>query len=126
MHSTLVRVQNVFGFFTTVAFVVGLFTALSVLLYPPSPIATVDVASVKVIKGRPQYYSSRQQEYAFITFDLDADLESLYNWNTKQVFCWLNVVYGGGRGSKHVSERAPTFLPRTPVNEAPHSPITKR
>ncbi|KAF8536137.1 signal peptidase 22kDa subunit [Trichophaea hybrida] len=108
MHSTIVRIQNVFGFFTTVAFFVAFFTALSVVLYPASPTATVDVVSVKVIKGRPQYYSSKQQEYAFITFDLDADLESLYNWNTKQVFCWLSVVYGGGKGTKHVSARLPS------------------
>jgi len=103
MHTCKVRVQNVFGFFTTVAFCVAILTSLSVLLYPTSPTATVDVVKVRVVKGRPNYYSSKQQEYAFITFDLDADLGSLYNWNTKQVFAWLSVVYeGDGKKAKHV------------------------
>ncbi|KAI5812491.1 signal peptidase subunit-domain-containing protein [Pyronema omphalodes] len=101
MHSTSVRVQNVFGFFTTVAFVVAFLTALTAVLYPATPTATVDVVSVRVVKGRPQYYSSKQQEYSLINFDLEANLDSLYNWNTKQVFCWLSVVYGGAKGSKH-------------------------
>ncbi|KAI5854926.1 signal peptidase subunit-domain-containing protein [Tricharina praecox] len=102
MHASKVRVQNVFGFFTTVAFCVGILTALSVLLYPASPTASVDVVKVRVVKGRPNYYSSKQQEYAFITFDLDADLGSLYTWNTKQVFAWLSVSYAGDeKRTKH-------------------------
>jgi signal peptidase complex subunit 3 len=106
MHTTTARIQNVFGFFTSVSFVVALLTALSVLLYPANPSASVDVVKAKVIKGRPNYYYSKQQEYAFITFDLDADLSSLYNWNTKQVFAWLSVKYDGDNntpGVKHVS-----------------------
>ncbi|KAA8900863.1 signal peptidase subunit-domain-containing protein [Sphaerosporella brunnea] len=109
MHSSAVRLQNVFGFFTTVSFFVAFLTAISVLLYPASPSADVSVSKVKVIKGRPNYYSSKQQEYAFITFDLDADLSSLYNWNTKQVFAWLSVQYDGGenlRGVKHSENEA--------------------
>jgi signal peptidase complex subunit 3 len=103
MHTSKVRVQNVFGFFTTVAFCVAILTSLSVLFYPTSPTATVDVVKVRVVKGRPNYYSHKQQEYAFITFDLDADLGTLYNWNTKQVFAWLSVVYDGdGKKAKHV------------------------
>ncbi len=48
MHSTLVRAQNVFGFFTTVAFFVAGLTALSMLLYPVNPTAEVDIRNVKV------------------------------------------------------------------------------
>lgn len=113
MHASKVRVQNVFGFFTTVAFCVGILTALSVLLYPASPTASVDVVKVRVVKGRPNYYSSKQQEYAFITFDLDADLGSLYTWNTKQVFAWLSVSYAGDeKRTKHV---------RTPPSPPSHN-----
>lgn len=119
MHSTTVRIQNVFGFFTTVSFFVALLTALSVVLYPATPQARVDVVNVKVIKGRPNYYASKQQEYAFITFDLDADLSSLYNWNTKQVFCWLSVVYpGAGRPTKHVSSAPLPPRARAPLTRA--------
>ena len=48
MHSTLVRVQNVFGFFTTVAFCTALLTALSVLLIPQHPRASVELRNVQV------------------------------------------------------------------------------
>ena len=48
MHSSLVRLQNVFGFFTTAAFSVAAVVALSVLLFPQSPSADVVVKSVQV------------------------------------------------------------------------------
>ena len=93
MHSTIVRVQNCFGFFTTVAFCTALLTALSVLCLPQSPSASVEpvLRNVQVyeqshqnhgeeannsspfsVKGRPNYYSTKKEEYAHIKFDLDA------------------------------------------------------
>ncbi|KAI9670832.1 MAG: hypothetical protein M1829_004721 [Trizodia sp. TS-e1964] len=93
MYSTLVRAQNVFGFFTTVAFVVCALIALTSFLTPQSPSASIDIRNVQVIKGRPQYYSQKKEEYAQIKFDLDADLSSLFTWNTKQVFVWVLATY---------------------------------
>lgn len=72
MHSTLVRVQNVFGFFTTVAFSTAILTALSVLLTTQEPSAKIELRNVQVVKGRPHYYSPKKEEYAHIKFDLDA------------------------------------------------------
>jgi len=48
MHSSLVRTQNVFGYFTTVAFVTALFVALSVLFTPQSPSASIQLRNVQV------------------------------------------------------------------------------
>ena len=48
MHSVLVRAQNVFGFFTTVAFTTAIFTALSVLLTPQNPSASIELRNVQV------------------------------------------------------------------------------
>ncbi|KAL9100965.1 MAG: hypothetical protein Q9163_003729 [Psora crenata] len=45
------------------------------------------------VKGRPNYYSTKREEYAHIKFDLDADFTSLFNWNTKQVFVWIMATY---------------------------------
>jgi signal peptidase complex subunit 3 len=45
------------------------------------------------IKGRPHYYSKTQEEYANIRFSLDADLSSLFTWNTKQVFVYVTAVW---------------------------------
>ncbi len=48
MHSSLVRLQNVFGFFTTVAFVVAGLAALSVVLSPQTPSAKLTQRGVQV------------------------------------------------------------------------------
>lgn len=120
MHASYSRVQNVFGFFTTVTFFVAILTALSVVLYPSTPSASVNIKKVKVfvgpqrapsssaadqelpsIRGRPQYTPGKTQEYAFVNLSLDADLSTLFNWNTKQVFVYLTVSYPGAPGTKH-------------------------
>jgi hypothetical protein len=49
MHSSLNRLQAVFGFFTTVALVVAGFAALSVLLFPTdTTTASVQLKNVQV------------------------------------------------------------------------------
>lgn len=48
MHSSLVRIQNVFGFFTTVAFTLGALIALSVVVSPQTPSATLSMRNVQV------------------------------------------------------------------------------
>ncbi|OOQ85627.1 putative microsomal signal peptidase subunit (gp23) [Penicillium brasilianum] len=94
MHSSLNRLQAVFGFFTTVALVVAGFAALSVLLFPTdTTTASVQLKNVQVVKGRPHYYSTKREEYAQIRFDLDADLSPLFNWNTKQLFVYVYATY---------------------------------
>ena len=77
MHSTLVRLQNVFGFFTTVAFVVAGFAvasviALSSFISPQNPSASISLQNVQLVMGRPHYYSPKREEYAHIKFDLNA------------------------------------------------------
>ncbi|KAK6347081.1 hypothetical protein TWF696_007161 [Orbilia brochopaga] len=98
MHSSLVRLQQVFGLLTTVSFVLATAIALTSYMYPMNPTASIKVNDVAVVKRRSGgYYSTRVNEYANIKFDLDADFESLYNWNTKQIFVWISASYGGDR-----------------------------
>ncbi|KAL1302967.1 hypothetical protein AAFC00_003285 [Neodothiora populina] len=103
MHSSLVRVQNVFGFFTTVAFTLGALIALSVVVSPQTPRAELRLRNVQVVKGRPHYYSARKEEYAHIKFDLDADLTSLFTWNTKQVFVYITATFASANTSSSSS-----------------------
>ncbi|KAH8805872.1 microsomal signal peptidase-like protein subunit [Xylogone sp. PMI_703] len=93
MHSTLVRAQNVFGFFTTVAFFVAAFIALSDFSQPRTPQAEVFVKDIQVSKGRPHYYSQKKEEYASIRFTLNADFSSLFTWNTKQIFVYVTASW---------------------------------
>ncbi|KAF2421051.1 signal peptidase 22 kDa subunit [Tothia fuscella] len=93
MHSALNRVQNVFGYFTTVASVVAAVIALSSFTQPQAPSASLKLRNIQVAKGRPHYYSSKREEYAHVRFDLDTDLSSIFNWNTKQVFAYIVATY---------------------------------
>ncbi|KAI9041734.1 signal peptidase complex subunit SPC3 [Aspergillus affinis] len=125
MHSSLNRAQAVFGFFTSVALFVAGVAALSVLLYPADDAkAQVALKDAKVIKGRPNYYSSKKEEYAQMRFDLDADLSPLFNWNTKQLFVYVYASYSSS------SNPSTTHLPNTEsiiwdtIIPAPDSPYS--
>lgn len=59
MHSALVRVQNVFGFFTTVAFCTAIIVALSVTVIPQIPAASLELRNVQVSVTLHQTTSSR-------------------------------------------------------------------
>lgn len=49
MYSSLVRIQNTFGFFTTVAFVVAAFIAASDYVAPRTPtVSTLKTTSLQV------------------------------------------------------------------------------
>lgn len=50
------------------------------------------------VKGRPHYYSSKKEEYAIIKFSLDADLSSLFTWNTKQIFVYVTAEWPDVQG----------------------------
>jgi signal peptidase complex subunit 3 len=58
MHSSLVRVQNVFGFFTTVAFVIAALIAATDLITPRTPTAKIAVGNIQVyvyLHSRPSF-----------------------------------------------------------------------
>ncbi|KAI4602058.1 hypothetical protein KJ359_010924 [Pestalotiopsis sp. 9143b] len=93
MYNSLTRLQNVFGFFTTVAFVVAAIIAASDFGVPRTPSADIKATNVQVVKGRPHYYSTKKEEYAIIKFSLDADLSSLFTWNTKQLFVYVTAEW---------------------------------
>jgi len=48
MHNNLTRIQNVFGFFTSVAFAVAAVIAVSVVLSAQSPSASLQLRNVQV------------------------------------------------------------------------------
>ncbi|KAK0719602.1 signal peptidase subunit [Lasiosphaeris hirsuta] len=94
MYSSLVRIQNTFGFFTTVAFVIAALIAASDFITPRAPsVGMLKTTNLQVVRGRPHYYSSKKEEYAIIKFSLDADLSSLFTWNTKQVFVYVTAEW---------------------------------
>ncbi|PLN77673.1 putative microsomal signal peptidase subunit [Aspergillus taichungensis] len=124
MHSSLNRLQAVFGFFTTVALFVAGFAALSVLLYPgDDATAQVSLKDVKVMKGRPHYYSTKKEEYAQMRFDLDADLSPFFNWNTKQLFVYVYASYSSSDNPSTSALNSESIIWDT-IIEAPTSPYS--
>ncbi|CAG0902561.1 unnamed protein product, partial [Cyprideis torosa] len=57
--------------------------------------ANVDIKTFKAtVKNVPDYSAAREyNDLGFITFDLKADLTSLFNWNVKQLFLYLTAEY---------------------------------
>ncbi|CAM1508278.1 Fc.00g051260.m01.CDS01 [Cosmosporella sp. VM-42] len=96
MYNSLTRIQNTFGFFTTVAFVVAAIIAATDLFSAREPsVGVLRPENVQVVKGRPHYYSAKKEEYAIIKFSLEADLSSLFTWNTKQLFVYVTAEWPG-------------------------------
>jgi hypothetical protein len=97
MHTALNRLQNTFGFFTTCcAITAGLISLMTVFPWPEPttfPKAVVGATDIQVVKGRPHYSSPIREQYAQIRFNLDADLTSLFTWNTKQLFVYVTAEY---------------------------------
>ena len=47
-----------------------------------------------VVKHVSDYSASREKnDLGFLTFDLQADLTPLFNWNVKQLFLYLSAEY---------------------------------
>ncbi|KAK8148324.1 Signal peptidase complex subunit [Beauveria asiatica] len=95
MYNSFNRIQNVFGFFTTVACVFGAFIAATDFFSPREPSGIIAPDNIQVVKGRPHYYSTKKEEYAVIRFSLDADLSSLFTWNTKNLFVYVTADWPG-------------------------------
>jgi len=58
------------------------------------------------VRGRPHYYSSKKEEYAIIKFSMDADLSSLFTWNTKQVFVYVTAEWPSAGSSANATNQA--------------------
>lgn len=125
MHNSLNRLQTTFGFFTTCAFTLAAIIAVLSLVPIPAqtshPSASISVRNVQVVKGRPHYYSEKREEYAQIRFDLDADLSSLFTWNTKQLFVYVTVNYPSSEDGKSGISEAVIWDTIIPTTATPYS-----
>ncbi|PWN47615.1 signal peptidase 22 kDa subunit [Violaceomyces palustris] len=93
MHSTVQRFNAVTALATSV--ILCLLAMVGFTSFPiHKPNANVLVNDIKVISGRAQWHMDRRtQDFLETRFDVDVDLSSLFNWNTKQVFVYLSAEY---------------------------------
>ncbi|CAG8460880.1 17376_t:CDS:2, partial [Acaulospora morrowiae] len=90
MYNLAQRANALFAFSTTVIF--GLLGAIAfiTLFLSSSPTAKIDVKDLQVLIYD---YAHTQSEFAFVDLKIDADLTSLFNWNTKQLFVAVVAEY---------------------------------
>ncbi|KAJ6558063.1 signal peptidase 22kDa subunit [Mycena capillaripes] len=99
MHSVFSRVNNVSALLSSC--VMGLLAAIAIssmifqFFEAPLEGGSVVVKGVKVGRGRGKQY---QYEHAQVEFEINADLSPLFNWNTKQLFLYLDVEYKNAKG----------------------------
>ncbi|GAX76117.1 hypothetical protein CEUSTIGMA_g3560.t1 [Chlamydomonas eustigma] len=93
MHSLTQRANTVFTFFGSVAAVLAILTSCTDLFHDAKPIISLKLAEIKKLVP---YSGSREQ--AVITFDLDADLRSVFSWNSKQIFIFVRADYYSDEG----------------------------
>merc|ERR1712029_212825 len=73
---------------------------MSTAFLQPMAVPKIDTSRVSVVRGEgscltgsKDYYDSKQADQGFITFDLQADLAPLFNWNVKVLFLYLSAEY---------------------------------
>ncbi|KAI0929776.1 hypothetical protein AcW1_008630 [Taiwanofungus camphoratus] len=98
MHTIYARINNVSAFLSSCLMVLLAAIALSSFIFTADPKGELTVASVQVVPGNARRYANKQQEFAFINFNITTDLSSLFNWNTKQLFLYLSAEYTNKQG----------------------------
>ncbi|KAJ2493810.1 Signal peptidase complex subunit [Coemansia sp. RSA 2050] len=96
MYNLLQRLSGVTSFAMSTLMALVVIISLTTPFIPSSPMFEVSLHNVQTTTGRamdPFDRTSRKAEYARLTFDLDADLSSMFNWNTKLLFAFMTVDY---------------------------------
>eukprot|EP01117_Protostelium_nocturnum_P018068 TRINITY_DN7478_c0_g1_i3.p1 TRINITY_DN7478_c0_g1~~TRINITY_DN7478_c0_g1_i3.p1 ORF type:complete len:132 (-),score=50.92 TRINITY_DN7478_c0_g1_i3:193-588(-) len=87
MNSLSNRLNAIFAFGTMVFFILLFANVLTVLILPVDP--QVKIKLHKLQSG----VSQAGNDIGSVAFNLDADLSSLFHWNTKMLFVWITASY---------------------------------
>jgi len=89
------RANSVFFFALSVLLALAVGSALTTPWLPAAPVVRLlELRQLKTL--RPQRESLQRGEVtdrAILTFDLEADLRSVFNWNVKQLFVFVTAQY---------------------------------
>lgn len=93
MHTFWVRANTVIFYALTVLFVLSVLSATTTYVHHPNPeISVLRLNKLKSLRPQPTR-DGRVVDRAFLTFDLEADLTTVFNWNVKNVFVFLLAEY---------------------------------
>ncbi|KIK10125.1 hypothetical protein K443DRAFT_139893 [Laccaria amethystina LaAM-08-1] len=101
MHSVFSRINNVSALLSSCMMALLAAIALSTLAFNADPKGDLAIASIKVYPGTARRYARTKQDLAFVDFNITADLTPLFNWNTKQLFLYLEAEYINTQGVKN-------------------------
>jgi signal peptidase complex subunit 3 len=87
MHSFWSRLNAVIFFGLYVLGFLASLCAFSTYNHFPDPTAQLKVNTLKSLRNHAGV------DRALLTFDMQADLTSVFNWNTKQLFCFIVAEY---------------------------------
>lgn len=93
MHSFLSRGNAILAYTLSVLSFLTFLCFISTVLVDSR--TDVNIKTVKiVVKNVPDFSASREKnDLGFITFDLQANLTKIFNWNVKQLFLYLTAEY---------------------------------
>ncbi|XP_073999507.1 signal peptidase complex subunit Spase22-23 [Rhodnius prolixus] len=93
MHSLLSRGNAIVAYTLSLLACLTFLCFLSTLFVDYTANSSINTVKV-VVKNVPDYSASREKcDLGFITFDLQANLTTLFNWNVKQLFLYLTAEY---------------------------------
>ncbi|KAK9497989.1 hypothetical protein O3M35_003880 [Rhynocoris fuscipes] len=93
MHSLLSRGNAIVAYTLSLLACLTFICFLSTLFVDYRANSSINTVKV-VVKNVPDYSASREKcDLGFITFDLQANLTRLFNWNVKQLFLYLTAEY---------------------------------
>jgi len=72
--------------------------ALSSFLFNADPKGNLDIVSLKVFHSKTRRYPFKNEEISFVKFNISTDFTPLFNWNTKQLFVYLEAEYTNAQG----------------------------
>jgi len=98
MHTVYARFNNLSALLSSCVMALLGAIALSSFLFTSDAAGDIVVSSVQVVPGNARRYAHKQQEFAFVNFNVTADLTPLFNWNTKQLFVYVSAEYTDNRG----------------------------
>lgn len=101
MHSIASRINNTSALLSSCMMALLAAIALSTLVFNAKPEGNVSIASVQVYSSNTKRYATRRQDLAFVDFNITADFAPLFNWNTKQIFLYLQAEYNTTNGFKN-------------------------
>eukprot|EP00088_Acartia_fossae_P042056 TRINITY_DN4403_c0_g1_i1.p1 TRINITY_DN4403_c0_g1~~TRINITY_DN4403_c0_g1_i1.p1 ORF type:complete len:181 (-),score=22.57 TRINITY_DN4403_c0_g1_i1:431-973(-) len=93
MHTALTRANALVAYTMSVLASLTFLCFLSTFFNEYQVHADIDTVKV-VVKNVPDYAAGKEKnDLGFLTFDLQADLNPLFNWNVKQLFLYLTAEY---------------------------------